>query len=59
MGAEMRELPPCFATVFCEILIVWRSAWSRRLSASEATVSGSLDPRHQDISFFRGFTTTS
>jgi hypothetical protein len=55
VGAERRELPACFAAVFYEILIVWRSAWRRRLSASEATDSASLDPHHQEISFFTGF----
>jgi hypothetical protein len=55
VGAERSELPVCFATVFCEVLIVSRSTPKCLASAVSASDSESVGPRHQDSSFLRGF----
>src|SRR5262249_44024586 len=57
VGADRREAEVPFPVMPCESLIVWRSASMRCSSASRASVSGSVGPRHQDLSFFTGFTT--
>ena len=57
VGSKLAGEVGILTAVSCEILIVSRSTLKCWASAVAATDSGSVGPRHQDISFWMRFTT--